>query len=596
MCGIAGILNTHNPLADLQKKISDMKDRMKHRGPDDEGVYISSDQKTALSHRRLAIIDLSPCGHQPMTESTERYWIVFNGEIYNFRQLREDLFKQGETFHSTSDTEVILKLYQKKGVDCVRQLRGMFAFAIWDNVEKTCFMARDPLGIKPLYYFQSNETLVFASELRAILASGAVSKKLCARAFYDYLMTGSVWEPFTLIDQVYCLEAGHWMMWKNGQLNKKAYWQIDFPSEQIDTADAVGKVRTSLIDSIDKHFVSDVPVGIFLSGGVDSTSIVALARQTQKGRLKTYSIAFEEEKWNEGDLAQKSAERFETEHTEFKITASFAKGLFAQFLKDIDQPSIDGFNTYCVSQAARQGGSKVVLSGLGGDEMFGGYASFQQIPKMFFLSRMLAPLRPLVYPFARGLETHGRSPRSRRLGDFLQNKATLLNAYRSFRGIFTHREANRIIQHYLPHEEVSRTEEGLLPNNFSLEDTISYLELSKYMRNQLLRDSDTMSMAHSLELRVPFVDRELFDAIRTIPASLRLAPGKSILVKAVPELPAWVTDHPKRGFTFPFQQWIEGDWDKYFPQTNVPKDISLSAWYRKFSLAVFNHWWETIQR
>ena len=407
MCGIAGILTKNNYQDYLSILIERMQGALQHRGPDDRGIYISDDRKIALAHTRLSILDLSPAGHQPMSTNDGRFWITFNGEIYNFRELRSNLIAEGEKFLSQTDTEVILKLYQRLGVDCVKHLRGMFAFAIWDDLEKTCFIARDHLGIKPLYYYQSGPTLVFASELRSILASKLPSINLSSSGLYGYLISGSVPEPYTLIEGIYCLEAGHYLYWKAGNLTQQRYWQINFTSEDISPVEAKEKVRAALIDSIQHHFISDVPVGVFLSGGIDSTAVVALASQTQTEQLRTYSIAFEENEWNEGEIAQKVANTFDTEHTEYKITASLGRELLTKFLDSIDQPSIDGFNTFCVSQITRQNGTKVALSGLGGDELFGGYKSFQQVPRMVRLHQQLQAIKPITLGVGKGLESWG---------------------------------------------------------------------------------------------------------------------------------------------------------------------------------------------
>lgn len=315
MCGIAGII-THSSYQDnLEILIQRMQNALQHRGPDDQGTYISRDRQVALAHTRLSILDLSPTGHQPMSTADGRYWITFNGEIYNFRELRSQLESQ-QQFYSQTDTEVILKLYQRIGTECVNYLRGMFAFAIWDDLEKTCFIARDPLGIKPLYYWQTGSSLLFASELKSILTTKLPTISLSLEGLYGYLVNGSVPEPHTLIEGINCLKAGHWLRWQSGHISQSQYWQINFTPETIDLPEAAQKVRHALINSIENHFVSDVPVGIFLSGGIDSTSVVALARQTQPGDLRTYSIAFEEADWNEGEIAQKVAGTFGTDHTE----------------------------------------------------------------------------------------------------------------------------------------------------------------------------------------------------------------------------------------------------------------------------------------
>jgi asparagine synthase (glutamine-hydrolysing) len=445
MCGIAGIIRLNTNNGRLEAKIEKMQTALKHRGPDDAGIYISTDKQAALAHTRLSILDLSAAGHQPMSTTDNRYHITFNGEIYNFQELRENLISQGEKFHSQTDTEVILKLYQRIGSDCVQHLRGMFAFAIWDDLEKTCFLARDPLGIKPLYYYQLGTTLVFASELRAVLASGLPAINMSLEGLYGYLTTGSVPEPYTLIADIYCLSAGNWLYWQNGNITKKQYWQINFTPEKISPPEAREIVRKALLDSIQHHFISDVPVGIFLSGGIDSTTILALATQTQKSQLSTYSITFAESEFNEGELAQKIANHFGAKHTEYQVTSSFAKTILPDFLAAIDQPSIDGFNTFCVSKVAHDHGMKVVLSGLGGDEIFGGYQSFQKVPQMVEWSKKLNILPFLRTGLGIGLESWGNSPRIKRFGDFLTQTPSFASAYGTFRGIFSHQEACMII-------------------------------------------------------------------------------------------------------------------------------------------------------
>ena len=595
MCGIAGILSPNHQPEHLEILIERMQKALHHRGPDDRGLFISQDKQVAFAHTRLAILDLTTAGHQPMSIDNGRYWITFNGEIYNFQELRSKLESQGEEFFSHTDTEVLLRTYQYFGQDCVHHLRGMFAFAIWDDLEKTCFIARDHLGIKPLYYWQSGSILVFASELQAILASKIPNLKFSAKGLYGYLTTGTVPEPHTLIEGIHCLEAGHSLFWHNAQLTKKPYWQIRFGSESIDLAEAKEIVRDAFIDSVQHHFISDVPVGIFLSGGIDSTAILALARQSQTNKLSTYSIAFVENEWNEGEVARQTAQHFGTEHTEFKLDATIGKTLFSQFLEQIDQPTIDGFNTFCVSQIAYQNGTKVVLSGLGGDELFGGYSSFQKLPQILSWRRKLSPISPLIKYGGHFLETTAKKPHFKRIGDFLQQSPSSFNAYRSFRGIFSHQEACQISQILFPELNIDadRTSNSI-PNQPSLEDEVSFLELSRYMRNQLLRDSDVMSMAWGLELRVPFVDRMLLEKIAVIPNNIRLAPKKQLLTQAIPELPIWVTNRPKQGFIFPLQKWLEEEWNQYFDLSILPKSIDLKLWYRRWSLAILQYWWEKV--
>jgi asparagine synthase (glutamine-hydrolysing) len=594
MCGIAGILTTNPHEVHLERSINSMQSALHHRGPDDAGIYMAPDHQCTLAHTRLSILDLSENGHQPMPSADQRYWITFNGEIYNFQALRSQLESEGEHFISRTDTEVILKLYQRLGKDCVKQLRGMFAFAIWDDWEKSCFLARDPLGIKPLYYWQSSTTLIFASELRALLASSLPKKQLCPQGLYGYLTTGSVPEPYSLIEGVQTIEAGHWLFWQSGNLQYSKYWQLEFTPQAMTAPEAVQITRKALIESIQHHFVSDVPVGIFLSGGIDSTSVLALSRQVQTGSLNTYSIAFEEEKWNEGDIAQKIARHFGANHTEYKVSATLGRSLLPKFLSAIDQPSIDGFNTFCVSQVAHHSGSKVVLSGLGGDELFGGYQSFQKVPQLIRFGQCLKSFQPLTAIIGHGLERWSPSVQVRRLGDFLQQTPAPVTAYRSFRGIFSHWEACQIANLFLPDQEFCKRPHHILQQQPDVIDEVSCLEITQYMRNQLLHDSDVMSMFWGLELRVPFVDQVLLEAIASIPSQMRLASKKQLLTQSIPELPDWVIHCPKRGFFFPYEQWFTHEWHDYFQNIPCPQNIPLKQWYRRWSLAIFQHWWEQI--
>jgi asparagine synthase (glutamine-hydrolysing) len=595
MCGIAGILTDHQHQDTLEQLARRMQATLYHRGPDDTGFYMSGSRQAALVHTRLAILDLSPAGHQPMSTPDGRYWITFNGEIYNFQYLRSQLVAQGVEFQTHTDTEIILRLYERDGIDCLKHLRGMFAFAIWDDWQKVAFLARDPLGIKPLYYWQSGSTLVFASELRTVLASGLPQKQLSSTGLYGYLTTGSVPEPYTLIDQIYLLPAGCFLQWQAGEAQQQSYWQIDFHPQPMTEPEAIEKVRSALLDSLQHHFISDVPVGIFLSGGIDSTALVALARQTQSDSLHTYSIAFEETAWNEGDLAQQVANEFETKHTEFTVTAAIGRSLLPQFLAAVDQPSIDGFNTFCVSKLARESGIKVVLSGLGGDEIFGGYKSFQSVAQMTRIGQRLKRLQPFPQYLGWSLEQWSSSPKLRRLGDFLQCAPTTHAAYQRFRGIFSHQEACQLLNTYLPEPlDLKRTTASAHQPFASVEDEISWLELSHYMRNQLLRDSDVMSMNWGLELRVPLVDRQLLEDIATIPSALRLQPGKRLLTQAVPEIPDWIINRPKRGFYFPYEQWMKNEWQDYVQTVQVPSHIPLNPWYRRWSLVILQHWWQQV--
>ena len=576
-----------------QIKLMDMKSALKHRGPDGDGDYTAPSGAAVLCHTRLSIIDLSDAGHQPMLSKESRYSITFNGEIYNYRELREELTEAGEDFQSNSDTEVLLKLFQRYGANCVEKLRGMFAFVIWDEREKSAFAARDPLGIKPLYYCSdASGDFAFASEVRALLKASHHTEKLSPQGIYNYLSTGTFSEPNTILNDVKLLEAGHTLTWKAGSASVSNYWQIKTdldPSAITEIRSAIKLTRKALNSSIEAHLVSDVPVGIFLSGGIDSTALLALASQYSKKAINTYSIAFENKEWNEGDIAARVAEHFGANHTEFLVTPEIALPMFDDFLKAVDQPTIDGFNSYCVSKLAQNQGEKVVLSGLGGDELFAGYKSFELVPKLAEYSRRISLLAPLARWLNRSLISLLPSKLLRIL-DLASHPGSLSAAYQSLRGIFSHHETLELCERLDLHVEHSLPNRSLDHSYINPKTRVSELELTGYMRNQLLRDSDVMSMACGLELRVPFVDRQLLETMTRVHPDIRLRQGKKLLIEAVPEIPDWVINRPKQGFRFPFDLWFANKWKDIEVGYDTPTWLSLSPWYRKWSLTVLAAW------
>ena len=624
MCGIAGLINSGLSRDELEKVLRGLERDLFHRGPDDGGVFVSRDGRCGLVNRRLAILDLSPAGHQPMTSADGRYTIVFNGEIYNFRALRDQLTHNGEQITSNSDTEVVLALFRQLGPKCLELLDGMFAIAIWDELEQSLFLARDPLGIKPLYYHQSGRRLLFASELRALLQTGLVPQTLSPAALQGYLLTGSVPEPNTLVEDVKMLPAGHHLMIRNGESELTKFWDLSFGNAELEVRNAerggralsspslkegglrqqkarrsagnnpnnqepitdnyAAIVRAALDDSVRRHHVSDVPVGIFLSGGIDSTAVLALSAQMAKRDLRTFSISFDNPKFDEGSAAEKTAQHFGAQHTDWRLGGEEAKQLLDEFIRRSDQPSVDGFNTFCVSKLAHDQGLKVVLSGLGGDEIFGGYQSFQMVPRMVQASERLGAVPPLRTLLGGAMQFAASSPRVGRLGYFLRNPPSTTAAYAAMRGIFTPQEARRIAKAYGVGDAPAESGPAL-PGDFpTAKDEVSYLELTRYMRNQLLRDSDVMSMAWSLELRVPLVDRKLLEAVARIPAAVRLASGKQLLLDAVPEIPEWIRSRPKQGFTFPFEEWVTTQWRDVFGEIEARSPVQLRSWYRTWCL------------
>jgi asparagine synthase (glutamine-hydrolysing) len=591
MCGLAGFVGASVDLTSLAKSF---QQSLHHRGPDDNGQFIDQAAQVALVHTRLAILDLSPAGHQPMQTADERFTIVFNGEIYNYRELREELVTAGVALKSHSDTEVLLHLYARDGCRMLQRLEGMFALAIWDRPEQSLFLARDPLGIKPLYFWYDGRRLAFASEVRALLASQLFPAKLDPDAVYRFLLFGSVQEPDSLIDGVKQLPAGHWAIFKNGNLSTHQYWSLTYSTEIDQPAIARKAVRSAFDESIRRHFVSDVPVGIFLSGGIDSTALVALARSAGYEALQTFCISFDDPAYSEGSVAERTAQHFGTQHHDWKMSASEGRSLLGDFLECTDLPGIDGFNTFCVSLLARRHGLKVVLSGVGGDEFFGGYPSFARVPQLMKWRQKLhvfAEPCGLALNALAELTSSGRAQQLRRLAVFLRSAGGAKAAYWTCRSIFTPQEAAKITREICGPAPGSSTDDSLgdLKEMPAIENVVGFLEASLYMRNQLLRDSDVMSMAHGLELRVPFVDQKLCDVVNTIAPSIRYQTNKQLILDAVPEIPRWVYEKPKQGFRFPFESWAQQDWASQFREVEQSTAVPLNSWYRKWTLFALRH-------
>ncbi len=597
MCGIAGILG--GPVEPQAAAAAAMGQALNHRGPDAAGLWSSpagNGAAATLVHRRLAIQDLSAAGHQPMASACGRWQLVFNGEIYNQQELRHDLERQGHHFRSRGDTEVLLQLLSRYGTAALQRLQGMYAFCLWDIQEQQALLARDPYGIKPLYLWQGpSGELLFASELRALLATGRIPRRLDAAPLAAFLATGSVPEPRTLVASVSSLPAGYLGQWQAGRWLIQPHWQPSYAlGLPLDRRAQVAHTRQALAASVDAHQLSDVPVGLFLSGGLDSSALLALA-PASGSTLTTLSIGFAEQAFDESDRAAALARHFGSRHVPLQLSATHAAELMPAFLAAIDQPSIDGFNTFCVSHLARAEGLKVVLSGLGGDELFGGYPSFHKIPQLLQLHRSLGPARLAA---ARWLARSGQ-PTRLRLAAFLRGPATAAAAHRCLRGLFAPREVAALLQHWgmpeaaVPEAACLETGSRRCPTQA---DAIAWLESSRYMGQQLLRDSDVNSMAHGLELRLPFVDAHLFRALASLPAASRLARGKQLLQDAVPELCQALPPVAKKGFAFPFGLWFDQPGSPLQPGSPehplppLPSGLDLRPWPRRWALMVLRHW------
>ncbi|MBU3665178.1 MAG: asparagine synthase (glutamine-hydrolyzing) [Chthoniobacterales bacterium] len=574
MCGIAGWFGSGG-----HWDANVLRDGLSRRGPDGSGIWRSD--KATLVHTRLAVIGLGERGAQPMSRAPRNgddasdSVLVFNGEIYNYRELgRSD---------AESDTAVLLELLDLEGEACLPRLAGMFAFAFYRPSAGEALLARDAFGIKPLYYRIDGDNLAFASEARLLRRPGDEPD---AGALRDFFLWGSVPEPATVAREVRQVPAGHFLRWKNGRAEVVRWHKPDLRRHRTMPRDeAVRRTRGALEETMLRHLVSDVPVGVFLSGGIDSTTVLALARQQlgPKAELRTFSIGFEDPEFDESAVARRTAEHFGALHTEWRMTPGEGAEEIREYLATIDQPTIDGFNSWCVSKLARREGIKVVLSGLGGDEWFAGYGSFARVPQLHFLHGVLpARVRRFVAACC-GNATAG-SPR-RRLCAFLRGEGSWLQAFHAMRGIFTSEEAEELAGHFAgtrpPPPEWS---EEFLPATGP--EIAGWMEVTRYMRNQLLRDSDVFSMAQGIELRVPFVDARLADALLELPPGYRLEKGKQLLLDAVPEIPEWVRNRPKKGFVFPFSRWMENVFAEMLEEAQKASPVPLVTWYRIWAAAV----------
>ena len=573
MCGIAGICAYRKGAPPVvESELLRMRDAMHARGPDEAGHWVADDRAVALGHRRLSIIDLSNAAHQPMSVEGGRFRIVFNGEIYNYKLLREHLEQRGRRFCSESDTEVLLHMYAEYGPEMVRRLRGMFAFAIWDETRRGLFLARDPFGIKPLYFHDDGETLRFASQVKALLAGGGIDAQIEPAGHVGFFLWGSVPEPFTLYRGLRALPAGH-TLWvgANGAGRMSRYFDIMEELRKA-TAEADGRLEgepreilaDALRDTVRHHLVADVPVGVFLSAGIDSGAMTALASE-EVDDLRAVTLGFREYQGTEQDevpLARKVASTYGCRHHVVCIECRDFVDELPRILAAMDQPSTDGVNTYFVARVAREAGLKVALSGLGGDEFLGGYPSFRQIPRLVALSRFPAEIPGLGRMFRIISAPLLRRMTSPKYAGLLEYGGTYGGAYLLRRGLFMPWELPELLDPDLVREGWGELQpllqmEHLIEKVPTAHARISVLEMTQYMRNTLLRDADWAGMAHSLEIRVPLVDVELFRAMAPHLVKGSGIPSKVDLAHAPQTpLPSEVTERRKTGFSVPVREWL----------------------------------------
>lgn len=602
MCGIAGIyaFAPGAPPAS-RSELRSVRDQMERRGPDASGEWFSSDDRVAFGHRRLSIIDLSERAAQPMLSADRSLVITFNGEIYNYQALRDRLERSGAQFRTKSDTEVLLHLYATAGTDMVRELRGMFAFAIWDVRRRSVFLARDPYGIKPLYYSVSEGTLRFASLARALTAGG-VSSRVDPAGQVGFFLWGSVPEPLTYYRDIRCLPAGcSFVVDERGASAPAPFFSVrdvwlnaGHEGTALEAGERDEQIRAALRESVRHHLVADVPVGVFLSGGIDSGALTGLMREQHSAPIAGTTLRFEEFSGQEDDEAPRAAEiaaTYAIDHRVRTVTQREFTGDLSAIFGAMDQPSIDGINTWFVSKASAEQGQKVVVSGLGGDELFGGYTSFRDVPLIARLggatpraSWLGSSLRRALSPvFARA----GLHPK---LAGAFELSGSLEDAYLLKRGLFMPWELSAL----LPGEVVS---EGLqvlaeLERNRGRLDlqgfaAVAVLEAERYMRNQLLRDTDWASMAHALEVRVPLVDAQLLKTVAPLLMhDTHDHPKHALATAPRVALPEAVLRRSKTGFSTPVQSWLESSAELTSWRRVELLRHRRCPWARRFAYAV----------
>jgi asparagine synthase (glutamine-hydrolysing) len=575
LCRIAGILNPTPDITVLQRQVKHMCDVQEHGGPDDEGFFVAAEDSLVLGHRRLSLLDLSQAGHQPM-QWQERYTITYNGEIYNFTDLKDELHSLGHAFASKTDTEVILAVYAQWGIQGFARLQGMYAFALWDAASKELLLVRDPSGIKPLYYCVKDKALFFASEIKALQTLEVTSQ---ADPHWPVFMMayGHLPEPVTTLKDVKPVPKGcvikfnaHSSTW-----NLQSFQHYSYSHKPLSAAEACTAIGAILPKAVKRHLIADAPIGVFLSGGIDSGIIAALASQQKKEKLHSLSLYFKEAAFSEKQFQDILIRQLQCKSHQYLLKEKEFEERLPQVLSDMDMPSCDGINTWFISKAAKEQGLKAVLSGIGADELLGGYPSFSRIG----IAEQIQKMPDFVLKY-------GRKSNQKKLNrlSYLAMEG-IKGSYLFLRGHFTVHEI--AAQLNMDEKEVwdILNDSPMLPDisNLSVKNQASWMELNLFMQNQLLRDVDAMGMAHGIEIRVPFLDHDFMQLALSIPPAVKYggALPKALLVESFKDLlPEPIWDRPKMGFSFPFKSWIGKS--SYVEAQMMQANAATRANYQKF--------------
>jgi asparagine synthase (glutamine-hydrolysing) len=557
MCGISGILH-FSSILDSDNRVREMTNAMVHRGPDAEGFY--NDDCISLGHRRLSIIDLSDSANQPFIDNSGNYILVFNGEIYNYLQIKSQLHDYN--FITSSDTEVLLAAFCKWGIDCVKKMDGMFAFALWDKQTETLWLARDRMGVKPLYFFNQEKTFAFSSEKRSLLSSDLISRKIDHQSLFEYLSYQSTGYPNTIINNIQELKAGTYFKITRSSIDSVAYWKLTDiePIGSIDSVNVRKTVFDKLQSAVSKRMISDVPMGAFLSGGIDSSAVVALMSLNSSTKINTFNLAFSEKEYDESGYAEIVARRFGTYHAKYLLRPDDFLAQVEGGLNSMDSPSADGINTYVLSGAIRDAGLKVALTGIGGDELFVGYPGFLQyykLNKLYGSYQLSAPMRKMV---AQALH-FSKSNKLKRIASMLMiGNASIDEVYPIIRQILSPSYIKKFIHTDVQSSSLSSQLQQSKKEieHFGLFSHYSIAEYIGYTQHTLLKDADQMSMSVGLEIREPFFDHHLIEYVLSLPDSIKYPMyPKQLLVEALsPLLPDEIVHRKKQGFVLPWEKWM----------------------------------------
>jgi asparagine synthase (glutamine-hydrolysing) len=568
VCGICGRLNFDTDDSVSQRSIKAMADSISHRGPDDEGFYISG--SIGLGFRRLSIIDLSG-GHQPLANEDETVWIVFNGEIYNFQELRDWLETRGHSFRTRSDTEVIVHLYEELGPACVEKLRGMFAFAIWDLRQRSLFLARDRIGIKPLYYFLSENCLIFASEVKAILVNPEVERRVVPSLIDKVLTFNFLPGEETLLKNIHKLAPGSWMLIRDGRTRIHQYWDLKFDESGLSLPQAESRLTELLEESVRLHMISDVPVGFLLSGGVDSTAMLGLAHGKTDQSLSSFTVGFKAEGVvDERPYARLAAARYGTNHHELTISSKEFEGFLSRYTWHLEEPICEppAVALYYISKLARES-VKVLISGEGGDEAFAGYQIYRNLLWLERLKTVLGPLKGTVSRFALQANSVFRSRQISRYGRLLALpfESSYYSGTSSPLSFFNQFPERLYTADFYPmvckQKSIEMVERYLRAENaHGVVNKLLYADTKTWLPNDLLLKADKMTMANSVELRVPFLDHRLLEFAASLPGNYKVRglTTKYIAKKVLSDkVPREILQRKKVGFPVPYSSWLRGD-------------------------------------